>query len=218
MYTYSITNDTLNAKANTWLLDTKIKASNITIALESVSTSEDSLTIEFKTAISSTEKTTLDGLVSSHNGLDQVKVVPPLTEVQQLAFSANHTEDGKTLYLKIHGMKAVLPAATLDVDGVTIIPTEHEFLFTLPYTESYLQGAEIFVDILAQTDMSVKHPVYGVVEQYGYDVCMGKVIYKREAKYAARLPAGLQVSAICKNVELVEQEMGVNFILHEIRV
>lgn len=137
--------------------------------------------------------------------------------MHQDAFADNILPDGKVLYLKIHGMKAVVPAATLDIDGVTIIPTEHEFKFTIPYTEVYLQGAEIFVDILAQTDMGVKHPVYGMVEQYGYNVCMGKIIYKREARYAARIPMGMEVSAVCKNVELTDQEMGVNFILHEIR-
>lgn len=125
---------------------------------------------------------------------------------QQDAFSRNVTEDGKLLYLKIHGMKANIPA-----NG------QHEFLFTIPYTEAYLQGAEIFVDILAQSDMSVKHPVAGVIEQYGFDVCTGKIIYKRQAQYASRLPQGLQVSCICKNTEPIEQEMGVNFILHEIR-
>ena len=128
------------------------------------------------------------------------------TEVINLAFSSNKLDDGSVLYLKIHGMKAMIPAGA-----------SHEFLFTIPYAEVYLQGAEIFVDILAQTDMSVKHPIAGVLEQYGYDVCMGKVIYERESKYAARLPQGLQISAVCTNTELVEQEMGVNFLLHEIR-
>lgn len=121
-------------------------------------------------------------------------------------FSANKTDDGKLLYLKIHGMKAEVPA------GQT-----HEFLFTIPYTEAYLQGAEIFVDILAQSNMCIKHPIAGVLEQYGYDVCTGKIIYKRQAQYAARLPQGLQVSCEVTNVESVAQEIGVNFIIHELR-
>ena len=121
-------------------------------------------------------------------------------------FANNVTDDGKILYLKIHGMKAIVPA-----NGT------HEFLFTVPYTEAYLQGAEIFVDILSQTDMSVKHPSGAVIEQYGFDVCTGKIVYKRQAQYASRLPQGLQVSAVCKNTEDTDQEMGVNFILHELR-
>ena len=124
----------------------------------------------------------------------------------QSAFASSTTKDGKELYLKIHGMKAIVPA-----NG------EHEFKLVIPYSEAYLQGAEIFVNILAQTDMTVKHPVAGVIEQYGYDVCMGEVIYKRQAQYASRLPQGLEVSALCKNTESTDQEMGVNFILHEVR-
>ncbi len=122
------------------------------------------------------------------------------------AFASSVLADGKILYLKIHGMKAIIPA-----NG------EHEFQFTIPYLEAYLQGAEIFVDILAQTDMTIKHPVFGVLEQYGFDVCTGKIIYKRQADYASRLPQGLIISAKCKNTETTEQEMGVNFILHEVR-
>jgi hypothetical protein len=82
-----------------------------------------------------------------------------------------------------------------------------------------LQGLEIFQDVLSQTDMGVEHPLQpGVfIEQYGYDVCMGKVIYEREAQYASRLPQGLVVKAVVKNSENFEQEFGVNFILHEIR-
>lgn len=124
----------------------------------------------------------------------------------QDAFASNILADGKVLYLKIHGMKAIIPPGG-----------SHEFIFSIPYAEVYLQGAEIFVDILSQTDLTIKHPALGVLEQYGYGVCMGKVIYKRESKYAARLPMGIEISANCTNTETTEQEMGVNFILHEIR-
>lgn len=126
--------------------------------------------------------------------------------IESNPFSSNLTIDGKELYLKIHGMKAIIPASG-----------QHEFLFTIPYEEVYLQGAEIFINLLAQTDMSIKHPLAGIIEQYGYDVCTGEIVYKRQAQYAARLPQGLQISCICKNTEDFPQEMGVNFILHELR-
>ena len=73
--------------------------------------------------------------------------------------------------------------------------------------------------LLAQTDMGVEHPLQpGVwVEQYGYDVCMGQIMYEREAQYASRIPQGIVIKAEVTNVEPTEQELGVNFILHEIR-
>jgi hypothetical protein len=127
---------------------------------------------------------------------------------QPTPFAHNQTEDDKVLYLKIHGVKAIVPASG-----------EYDFTFQIPYTEAYLQGLEIFQDVLSQTDMGVEHPLQPDVwiEQYGYDVCMGKVIYEREAQYASRLPQGLIIKAKVKNSEPIEQEFGVNFILHEIR-
>lgn len=127
-------------------------------------------------------------------------------QITNSTFSNNVLLDGKELYLKIHGMVATVPAGG-----------SHEFLFTIPYIEAYMQGAEIFVDILSQTDMTTKHPQDGVLEQYGFDVCTGRAIYERQAAYAAKLPQGVQVSAVCTNREAVALEMGVNFILHEVR-
>jgi hypothetical protein len=125
---------------------------------------------------------------------------------QATPFAANVTDDDKVLYLKIHGFKVTVPALG-----------QEEVLFTIPYTEAFLQGAEIFSNVLCQTDLSVKHPVAGVIEQYGYDVVVGEIKYKRQAQYASRLPQGLQISAVLKNTEDTEQEMGVNFVLHELR-
>lgn len=125
---------------------------------------------------------------------------------EQMAFTNNRTDDDKLLYLKIHGFVVNVPA-----NG------QEEVQFTIPYTEAYLQGAEIFSDVLCTTDLTVKHPVAGVLEQYGYDVVVGVIKYKRQAQYASRLPQGLIVSAVLKNTENVVQEMGVNFVCHEIR-
>ena len=131
----------------------------------------------------------------------QGNVIQPLD-----AFASNTLQDGKVLYLKIHGMKTVIAA------GAT-----YEFQYTIPYTEVYLQGAEIYVDVLGQTNLGVKHPVAGMLEQYGFGVVMGRFIYKEKAQYASRLPQGLIVSVEVTNPELVEQEYGVNIIMHEIR-
>lgn len=124
------------------------------------------------------------------------------------AFASNGTTDGKVLYTKIHGMKADVPANST-----------HTFQFTIPYTEIYFQGAEILVDIVSVSNFTIKHPLdlSNALEQYGYSVNMGKIIYKREARYAARIPQGLVLECEVTNDTDAEQEMGVNFILHEIR-
>lgn len=124
------------------------------------------------------------------------------------AFASNATVDGKILYTKIHGMKADVSANTT-----------HIFQFTIPYTEIYFQGAEILVDIVSISNFTIKHPLdlTTPLEQYGYSVNMGKIIYKREARYAARIPQGIVLECEVTNDTDSTQEMGVNFILHEIR-
>jgi hypothetical protein len=204
---FSIT-ETPNNKVFTPRLEKEINESSINETLERIDTEGNSISIIFLSILSQASKDILNNIISSHSG----ESYPKEDHTQKVniqntpAFSSNKTEDGDFLYIKIHGMKAIVPANE-----------SHEFLFDIPYDNALLQGAEIFVDILAQTDMKIKHPDIGTLEQYGYTVCTGKIIYKRQADYAAKLTRGFQVSATCFNTENTDQEMGVNFILHEIR-
>jgi hypothetical protein len=215
---YSIANDTLNGAVANRDLHNEIMASDIVIVLDSVSTADDILTIKFKAALSVEDEATLTALVAAHTGVSTERDTPTIVDIHDRpVFSNTVLSDGSILYLKIHGMMGIVPAATLDENDGSIIPGELELEFTIPYPEVYMQGMEIFSDILCMTDMQIKHPMYGVLEKYGFNVCVGVQKYIREADYAARLPQGLVISAMLKNVELVDQEMGVNFILHEIR-
>jgi len=67
-FTYSTTNDTLNAKVDIGKLNQEILDSNIIIAIDSMNTSGDNININFKANISSSEETTLNGLVAVHDG------------------------------------------------------------------------------------------------------------------------------------------------------
>jgi len=130
----------------------------------------------------------------------------PRLSTKTNSFSSNITDDGKILYTKVHGVKANVAANST-----------HVFKLPIPYTEVYFQGAEILVDIVSVSNFTIDHPVAGLLEQYGYNVNMGKIIYKREARYAARLPQGIEITCEVTNDTDQEQEMGVNFALHEIR-
>lgn len=70
-FTYSVANDTAQAIVNAGLLRSQIETSNITIALDSVTSINDVLTVSFKAAISQTEQTTLTSLVNAHNGYER---------------------------------------------------------------------------------------------------------------------------------------------------
>jgi hypothetical protein len=142
---------------------------------------------------------------SKINGsLEKVKIS---NTTKQYAISDNLTEDGKVLYTKIHGQKAIVqPGET------------HQFELINPYSEIYFQGAEIMQDIIGVSNFHIKHPTTNdSSEQYGYTVNMGTIKYIRESKYAARIPFGLKLTCEYINDTTETQEVGVNFLLHEIR-
>lgn len=80
---YTISTDTLNGAVDVGKLSEQIQDSSITIALNSITTSGDTLSVTFKANLSSSEQTTLDGLVSSHDGSSS----EPEPEVVQLSYT-----------------------------------------------------------------------------------------------------------------------------------
>ena len=60
--------NTLYNVINTGLLKVEIEKTNITIAIESISETGGTISIEFKANISAAEETTLDGVIAAHNG------------------------------------------------------------------------------------------------------------------------------------------------------
>ncbi len=68
-YTYSIIDDFPNSIVDTTILSKEILDSAITIAVSYIETSNNNCYITFKVPISSEEETTLDGIVSSHEGV-----------------------------------------------------------------------------------------------------------------------------------------------------
>ena len=67
-YNYSISEDTLNQKVEPRRLHNEIVSSDITIALKSVNTSGDYITIEFKSALSLSDNDLLNSIIASHTG------------------------------------------------------------------------------------------------------------------------------------------------------
>lgn len=66
--TYSITNDTLYGVANISNLQNEIANSSITIALESITSEVDTITITFKADLTYEEQLELDSILTQHNG------------------------------------------------------------------------------------------------------------------------------------------------------
>ena len=83
-YTYSIAGDFSNNKVHPTTLTNEIEASTITVGVEAVHTHGDIVEIWMKAAISGAEETTLDILVSQHQGMSD-DVDPP------------HMDDGRPI-------------------------------------------------------------------------------------------------------------------------
>ena len=201
---YSIASDTANGRVNFRDLKAELLQGGFN-SFEYGSTEDDTLTLTFGTSVN---EPNVRAIVNAHQGepISSTEEIPKVEVEQQPAFSNPVLEDGSRLYLKIHGMKADVPALG-----------SHKFEFTIPYNEVYLQGAEIYVDVLSQSDFAIEHPVAGILEQYGYGVVNGRYIYREKAQYASRLPMGLKITVNVTNTEPNPQEFGCNFILHEIR-
>lgn len=73
IYTYSIRTNITVQKLAPSRLTKEIQASSIGVALIGITTRNSSMGIEFSSAISGPEKTTLDGLVLNHSGKEQSK-------------------------------------------------------------------------------------------------------------------------------------------------
>lgn len=154
-------------------------------------------------------------LISINNGgivINKAERIP----TENYAIANNKTVDGKTMYIKVHGQKAVIPA------GESYI-----FEFQIPYEEVYYFGAEIMQNIVGVTNFDVFLPsgldengnFSGVVaEQYGFNVNIGELIYIRETPFGARLPQGIVVRSTYTNDTNEEKEIGVNFLMNELKV
>jgi hypothetical protein len=128
----------------------------------------------------------------------------PIIQLNPMA--SNVLPSGETMFTKVHGVKA-----SFAIDETKTLE------YTIPYTKCFLTGAEVVFDVKSTTDMEVAHPTAGTLEQYGYDVNEGTIQYTRESKYGAELAAGLILKCTVTNTSGVAMDIGVNFLLIDVR-
>ena len=76
-YTYSVTNDTLNAAVNLTSLQSEITAAEIITAIERIDRSSDVLDVWFKSALTPEDQTLLSNIVAAHTGSATVEEADP---------------------------------------------------------------------------------------------------------------------------------------------
>ena len=109
-YTYSIANDFPSGKVNTTKLDSEIRASAITIALDRIDTAGDVISIVFKDDLSAGDKTILDNDTTGPAG--------------GLIAAHDNTSSQDVIAVKWIGADGTAKAAPLDNDGNLKIVTE----------------------------------------------------------------------------------------------
>jgi len=120
-------------------------------------------------------------------------------------FASKELPEGK-LFTRVHGLEPIV----ID-DNET-----HIFEFVIPYNVCKMTCAEIVAGVTHTTSFEVHHSLAGKLNQFGFDVCMGENVYKRESSYDADIIQGLILKIPVTNKSGASKKFGVNIILHEV--
>jgi len=133
-------------------------------------------------------------------------------------FASKKLKDGSNLFRRKHGIKETILASS-----------EKEIVFTVPYSKAKINKLEIIdANALDRIDLYVKSPVdaaiaaaYGMppnylLNQFGFDVVVGELLYSDKSDYDADVYAGFQIVVKYKNDTSSDKEVGFNLIYHEV--
>jgi len=169
-YTYSVADDTANGAVHPRSLDAEIRASTIVTALDGIATAGDVLSIKMKDALSSSDETTLDGLVEAHQGVVTVNLPPPTNSKGAPVFQPDWREGSACDFITFNWCDRTswYPQSTRvtdetladDGDGVTF-NSDHEYWIDVTHgriTHEHRladsHGVAITVDDVTKTESS----------------------------------------------------------------
>jgi hypothetical protein len=154
----------------------------------------------------------------SGTGSDQVDFLknstPPNIAASNYPFASKVLANGKKLYTRVHGVSASVSGAPDNID------------FVVPYNNCKLTGIEIVGGNLGDTcNLKILDTPTGtisgvpdyVLNQFGFDVNVGKDYYKRESSYDADLIKDLKIRVEYDSAATLPIPVYINFILHEVK-
>lgn len=236
-YVYSIANDTLNGAVGLTSLKLEIHTSGITVALDSVHASGDSLTITFKAPLGTNALTELNTLVANHLGVEihapeqvDAKVLssPPFYE---------NKEGELVLYTKIEGASEACDVS-FDANGLATITNveaiENEYLLpagatktllvTVPYGMAAWNGTDIVggggLKVIEAGVMDTDLGTYSGfvnarINYYATNMRIEIPHYEYISSYKANVYMGMELFMTIKNIGNVTRNIGCNYFLHE---
>ena len=135
-------------------------------------------------------------------------VIPSIKDVEireMLPFSSKKNADGKGLFRRKHGV------------FFTAKKGETTKKFTVPYDVCHIDQIEIIgCELMDSVDLLVVHPLYGVLDKFGYDVMLPEQFYSDKSNYDAKLFKGLEIHIVYKNA-YHDKGIGINYVLHEVK-
>jgi len=215
---YSIANDTLNGAVIGIQLKSEIESSSITVALDVINTSGDTLEINFKAALSAGEVTTLNGVVNAHNGI--LIQEPDKVEVSN-AISQNGIAEPNGHRARIKGIsKHTVPSGTTaDIDykmvQLTYQGVNKDSVFD--GVEYYAKSADNFDEISFQVvdvDNILGYGANFVLEEFGDKVFIMPDSHVLLRFYRSAIVPNLYIRAKYKSTGTTDVKFSMNLIRH----
>jgi len=129
-------------------------------------------------------------------------------------FASKLLDDGKKLYRRKHGTKDTIPANS-----------SKSVKYTIPYAHCKIDEVEVInCTALDKIDLKILDSVNGdysgtpnlLLNQFGFGVLVGDLYYTDTSNYDADLYLGMQIEIIYYNETNETQDVGFNFVLHEV--
>jgi len=177
-YVYSIENDTANGVADAGSLNVEIQESSILIAVDSITTAEDDLTINFKGNLGQTDEDALDVVVADHQGVPLVD--PELVQIEGQEYDASGHIVQRAISQKTQD--TTMSRATHDFCNKTTWYSDSvrvtDEILTMDTPNIYSAANDAFIDVengvIHRQDIhqqyAISVSVDGVVQTSGYTV------------------------------------------------
>lgn len=193
-------------------LTTAIRADKaITAALDSITTVGTNFVCVFRSALGSSEKAALDAVVSAHVFSVPAVIATPMVIVEQPPFGAK-TINGKKIFKRVMGTSKVVTAGETNID------------YIIPFDWAKITGLEIVncacmdkiaLQVIDSATGTVSSTPGLLLNQFGTKVNMPHGFYEHRSEFDADLYKGLILRVIYESK--TEKEVGVNFILNEVK-
>jgi hypothetical protein len=192
-------------------LDQEIRASSITVALDTITSLCLDVKITFKASISIAEKQVLDDIVAAHVPQptpDDVLIARTINET----FTSKNLVDGKKLFVRNHGYSHELAIGANDIE------------ITIPYAHCKINELEVIgSEIGDKVNFKVLDSVNGdyttipkyQLNQFAFNLNLSKDHYRRHCSYDADLYLGMII--LIEYDSKSAKDVGVNIVLHEVK-